>query len=218
MQTVWTTSGSWNVPSNNISDSAPFNFTVLQASPLISLVLKLFSQNQATKWDVRTTTKEGRKNYKSINPEIVSKVPTFVKFEAAEKRVSEVKFSSRCCSSRNDQGKENDTELGQKSCGKIPVRSWVEKLGQSYAEMERKKPFQNMLGVHCPGNLSGSQNLPIWKGVGSSVFFSCLIYFRQVSTWKMWFRPIQRRIFHWKNGPNSSHFKFKKFQIARVLW
>ncbi len=46
-------------------------------------------------------------------------VPTFVKFEAAEKRMSEVEFSSRCCSSRNDQGKGNDTELGQKSWGKI---------------------------------------------------------------------------------------------------
>jgi hypothetical protein len=42
--------------------------------------------------------------------------------------------------------------------------------------MERKKQFQNMLGVHCPGNLSGSQNLPISKGVGSSIFFSWLIY------------------------------------------
>jgi len=119
--------------------------------------------------------------------------------------VSEVEFSSRCCSSRNDQGKENDTELGQKSWGKI-LR--VLKLRQSYAEMERKKPFQNMLGVHCPGNLSGSRNLPIWKGIGSSVFFSWVIYFRQVSDLKNMISTYTKEDFSWEKWP-----KFDAFQI-----
>jgi hypothetical protein len=50
-----------------------------------------------------------------------------------------------------------------------------------------------------------------WK---QHLLFLAYIYFRQVSTWKIWFRLIQRRIFHGKNGPNLLDFKFKKFQIV----
>ncbi len=42
------------------------------------------------------------------------------------------------------------------------------------------------------------------------------VKFRQISTWKTWFRTIQR-IFHEKNGPNSPYFKEKKSN-SPYLW
>jgi hypothetical protein len=79
-----------------------------------------------------------------------------------------------------------------------------------------------------PDIITKSKNYPILKlnttlsslitselqPLTSSVFL--LANFSKNSTWKMWFRPVQR-IFHGKNGPNSLNFKKKKIQIARFL-
>jgi hypothetical protein len=54
---------------------------------------------------------------------VFENVPTFVKCEAAEKRVSEVEFSSRCCSSRNDKAKEMTQNWDRRAGEKIKVPS-----------------------------------------------------------------------------------------------
>jgi hypothetical protein len=45
-----------------------------------------------------------------------------------------------------------------------------------------------------------------------------LAKFRQILTWKIRVQLIQRIFFHEKDGPNSSEFKEKNFQIVRFLW
>jgi len=52
----------------------------------------------------------------------------------------------------------------------------------------------------------------IWAIFSTKIL--CNMNFRQISTWKIWFRPIQKKdIFMEKNGPHSWDFKLKNFQI-----
>jgi len=48
----------------------------------------------------------------------------------------------------------------------------------------------------------------ICNGVAPVFFWG--VKFHQILTWKIWFWPVQR-IFHGKNGPNSSNFDFDFF-------
>jgi hypothetical protein len=70
--------------------------------------------------------------------------------------------------------------------------------------------------VHSP---CGWMSLCLHHKIGKEIFattFLLLSNFRQIPTWKIWFRP-RGRIFHEKNGQHSPDFKKKILPIARIL-
>jgi hypothetical protein len=50
------------------------------------------------------------------------------------------------------------------------------------------------------------------KKINVLVMFLVLVNFHQISTWKIWFRPLQR-IFHGKMDPNFARFPQKQFKL-----